>query len=121
MGTKGQDLQILAVETAKLIEDHKGADTVLINVAEVNSWTDYFIISTAMSSGHLRGLVKELRNFLTEQQIEIRHKHKKIDDGGWELLDCGNIIIHLMSAEKREFYDLDMLWHNGKKIPTKTA
>jgi len=121
MSTQGQDLQNLAIETAKLIEDHKGTDTVLINVSEVNSWTDYFIISTAMSSGHLRGLVKELRKFLAEQQIEIQHKHKKIDDDGWELLDCGNIIIHLMSEEKREFYDLDMLWHNGKKIPTKTA
>jgi ribosome-associated protein len=121
MSTQGQDLQNLAVETAKLIDDHKGSDTVLINVSEVNSWTDYFIISTAMSSGHLRGLVKELRKFLADQQIEILHKHKKIDNEGWELLDCGNIVIHLMSEEKREFYDLDMLWHNGKKIPTKTA
>jgi len=121
MSRQGQDLQNLAVATAKIIEDHKGTDTVLLNVSEINSWTDYFIITTAMSSGHLRGLVKELRKFLADQQIEIQHKHKKIDDNGWELLDCGNIIIHLMSKEQREFYDLDMLWHNGKKIPTKTA
>ncbi len=116
MNTPEQDLRNLAIETAKIIVDHKGTDTVLINVSEISSWTDYFLISTAMSSGHLRGLVKELRRFLADQNIEIKHKHKKIDDDGWELLDCGNIIIHLMSQEKREFYDLDMLWHSGKKI-----
>ncbi|MCD4681514.1 MAG: ribosome silencing factor [Bacteroidales bacterium] len=121
MNTPVQDLRNLAVETAKKIVDHKGTDTVLINVSEISSWTDYFLISTAMSSGHLRGLVKELRRFLADQNIEIQHKHKRIDDDGWELLDCGNLIIHLMSQEKREFYDLDMLWHGGKKIEIKSG
>ncbi len=60
MSRQGQDLQNLAVATAKIIEDHKGTDTVLLNVSEINSWTDYFIITTAMSSGHLRGLVERV-------------------------------------------------------------
>jgi len=52
----------LAVKTAKMLNDHKGIDTVLIDVTQVSTWTSFFIITTVMSTGHLRGLVKE-RNF----------------------------------------------------------
>jgi ribosome-associated protein len=106
----------LAVKTAKMLNDHKGIDTVLIDVTQVSTWTSFFIITTVMSTGHLRGLVKELRNFLADQSVEIFHKHKQIDDNGWELMDCGDFIIHLMSQEKRDFYDLDKLWHQGDMI-----
>ncbi|MCF7942977.1 MAG: ribosome silencing factor [Spirochaetia bacterium] len=106
----------LAVKTAKMLNDHKGIDTVLIDVSQVSTWTSFFIITTVMSTGHLRGLVKELRNFLADQSVEIFHKHKQIDDNGWELMDCGDFIVHLMSQEKRDFYDLDKLWHQGDMI-----
>lgn len=106
----------LAVKTAKMLNDHKGIDTVLIDVSQVSTWTSFFIISTVMSTGHLRGLVKELRNFLADQSVEVFHKHKQIDDNGWELMDCGDFIVHLMSQEKRDFYDLDKLWHQGNLI-----
>ncbi len=111
-----EEVHNIAVRTAELIEEHKGIETVLIDVSQVSTWTSYFIIATVMSSGHLRGLVKELRTFLAGQSVEIYHKHKQLDDNGWELLDCGDIVIHLMSEEKRQFYELDKLWHQGKFI-----
>ena len=101
---------------ADFIEDHKGADTVCIDVSEVSSWTGSFIITTVQSAGHLRGLIKELRSLLHTYGLDIQHKHKKISEQGWELLDCGEIIIHLMSQESREFYELEKLWHAGRTI-----
>jgi ribosome-associated protein len=116
IGDTLEEVHDIAVRTAGLIEEHKGIDTVLIDVSQISSWTRYFIIATVMSSGHLRGLVKELRAFLTDQSVEIYHKHKQLDDNGWELLDCGDIVVHLMSEDKRRFYELDKLWHQGKFI-----
>lgn len=106
----------IAQRAARLLEDHKAVQTSLIDVSKVNTWTDYFIISTVMSSGHLRGLVRQLKDFFAGEDVEIFHKHKQLDGNGWELLDCGGIVIHLMSEEKREFYDLDKLWFNGEKV-----
>ncbi len=106
----------IAIETARFLTDHKGENTVLIDVSEASGWTDYFLITTVRSAGHMRGLVKELRSFLPEHGVALSHGRKGETDEGWELIDCGDMVIHLMSGEFREFYDLENLWFTGKKI-----
>ena len=104
---------------AAFIEEHNGQDTVVLNISELNSWTDYFIIATVTSSGHLRGLLNQLYQKLDEEKIVLLHHHKKADDERWVLLDCGFFVIHLMNQEAREFYNLEKLWFNGEKIEFK--
>ena len=53
----------VTVEIGKLIDAHRGLDTVVIDVSEQSSWTNYFVISTVNSSGHLKGLVRHIKNF----------------------------------------------------------
>ncbi len=101
---------------AKKLTELKGEHVVALDISELNSWTDSFIIATVSSLGHLRGVVRELRSFLQEIDVPMYQKHKQIGEDGWELVDCGNIIIHLMAREIREFYDLEKLWHQGKKV-----
>ena len=106
-------------EIAAFIEEHNGQDTVVLNISELNSWTDYFIITTVTSSGHLRGLLNQLYQKLDEEKIVLLHHHKKTDDERWVLLDCGFVVIHLMNQEAREFYNLEKLWFNGEKLEFK--
>lgn len=106
----------IAKGLAAFLSDHKCQNTVLIDISAINSWTDLFIITTVQSSGHLRGVVREMRRYLAEKQVEVLHKHKKIAEDGWELVDCGGVIIHLMTEEVREFYNLEKLWHEGEKV-----
>ena len=47
-------------EIADFINEHNGQDTVVLDISELNSWTDYFIITTVTSAGHLRGLLSQL-------------------------------------------------------------
>jgi ribosome-associated protein len=108
-------------DIAQFIEDHKGSQTVCIDVSEISSWTGSFVITTVQSAGHLRGLLKELKGFLHEYNLEIGQKHKKISENGWELIDCGEVVIHLMSREAREFYELEKLWHSGRIISEQRA
>jgi ribosome-associated protein len=108
-------------QLAASIEDHKGQDVMCIDVSEESSWASCFILVTATSMGHMRGLVRELRSVLSDMQLDIRHKHKKISEGGWELLDCGDIVIHIMSEEMRSFYELEKLWYAGRLIEFRTA
>jgi len=103
-------------EIAAFIEEHNGQDTVVLNISDLNSWTDYFIITTVTSSGHLRGLLTQLYQKLEEENLTLQHHHKKADDERWVLLDCGFVEIHLMNQEAREFYNLEKLWFNGQKI-----
>ena len=105
-----------AIAIARFITDHKGADTVALDISETCSWADCFVITTVNSMGHLRGVTKELWGFLAEMNIEVINRHKSIAGDGWELIDCGSILIHLMSAEMRSFYDLEKLWHQGVPV-----
>ncbi len=105
-----------AVEIAAVIEEHKGEDTMVIDVSDQSSWTDYFIISTVNSIGHLKGVVRHVKQYLRDLDLEILHRHKRMAEDGWELIDCGDMVIHLMSRDMREFYDLEKLWFNGEVI-----
>ena len=106
-----------AIEIAKLMDDGKGKDTVLLDISELNSWTDYFVITTVSSSTHWQGLYKQIKEYIKDNDLEIHLTHRKSSDGDdWNLIDLGVIVVHLMSAQAREFYDLEKLWHAGRTI-----
>lgn len=94
----------------QFLEDHKCKDIHILDVSEECSWADCFIIATVSSVGHLRGVAHELWSELNELGLQVSNRHKKPAGDGWELIDCGDIVIHLMSAELREFYSLEKLW-----------
>ena len=100
----------------QLLDDHNGIETLVMDVRGNCSWTDYFIITTTTSQGHLRGLVRQLDEFLTGHGIEIARRTKSIEDEGWTLLDCGYFVIHLMSREFRSFYELEKLWYTSNLL-----
>ena len=106
-----------AREIAKLMEDGKGKDVTLLDISGLNSWTDYFVIVTVNSSAHWQGLYKQVKEYIKENDLEIHLTNKKSPDGDdWNLIDLGAIVIHLMTEQARQFYDLEKLWHNGKII-----
>jgi ribosome-associated protein len=74
------------------------------------------VITTARSTAHLGGLLKELSRFFAQTGIHPLNKHKRITDKGWLLVDCGDFIIHLMEKEQREFYELERLWFRSERI-----
>ena len=106
----------LAERAARFLDDHKGEDTVLLDLREVSSLTDYFVITTARSSAHLSGLMKELFRFFAETGIHPLNSHKRAAGKGWLLVDCGDFVIHLMEKEERQFYELERLWFRAERI-----
>jgi ribosome-associated protein len=104
------------IEIAELLEEHLAENTQALDVHQVCSWTDYFIICTIRSQTHLRGLLNSLRDYFHKKRIDIPIGHKSIKDESWVLIDCGNFVIHLMDREKREFYELEKLWFRSERI-----
>ncbi len=106
-----------ALEAARLITDHKGEDTVVLDITGVCSFADFFVITTARSSAHLSGLLRELTEFFHERGIRPRGHHRRAPVNGWLLLDCGDFVVHLMEKEQRDFYDLERLWFRAERVP----
>lgn len=106
-----------ALEIAEILTDYKGVSTVVIDVSQLNSWTNYFVITTVNSGAHWRGLYKQIKDYVKENDMEIRVPDRKIPSGDdWNLIDMGSIVVHLMSPDARSFYDLEKLWHGGKRL-----
>ncbi len=106
-----------ALEIASLMEDGKAKDVVVLDVSELNSWTDYFVIATISSSAHWQGLFRQLKDYAKGNDLELHKTIQKSSQGDdWNLIDFGNIVVHLMSQDARDFYELERLWHAGKKL-----
>jgi ribosome-associated protein len=110
------DSRQTAIEIAELLEEHQAEETLALFIGNQSDWTDYFVIATVTSTGRLRGLLRHLRQFLSDRGLTPRHRQKRVEPDGWVLIDCGNIVIHLMSKEMREFYELERLWFSGEEV-----
>ena len=102
----------------RLIEDHKGGDVVALDLRKLNLWTDFFIIATVTSSTHLQGLLRQIKEYAAQEGLAIQRQTQKEDSGGWSLVDMGTVVIHLMTAQSREFYELEELWSSAGRVYT---
>lgn len=91
-------------------EEKLAENTVLLDLANLSSVADYFVIATANSEPQLRALISFI-----ERQVRDKFAIRPFSDGGdetggWALLDFGTVIVHLMTPEMREKYNLEALW-----------
>jgi ribosome-associated protein len=109
--TLSADNKAAALALGGFIREHKGGDVVVLDLRSLGIWTDFFIIATISSHTHLRGLERYIGDFARQHGLDIRRGARKHSPGGeWNLIDMGNIVIHLMTASSRSFYELERLW-----------
>jgi ribosome-associated protein len=105
------DSRTLALGLGDLLREHRGENVVVMDLRELNSWTDFFVIATVSSGTHIKGLQRQIKEFAGEKGIEILRRRRKIAVGDeWNLIDLGSIVVHLMTAKSRSFYELERLW-----------
>ncbi|PJZ51816.1 ribosome silencing factor [Leptospira adleri] len=101
-----------------IMVDKKCEEISILNLESVNSYLSYFVICTVNSAVQANAVAREVRKTLKEFKLS----HKEADKtgtsatSGWTLLDFGEIIIHIMTPEKREYYNLDRLWRDAKRM-----
>jgi ribosome-associated protein len=100
----------LARRIVDLISDKMGSDILLLDIRGVSPIADYFVVCTAGSERQTSAILKDV----TEQiQQEFGEKPLHVDgpsNSGWLLLDYGDVIVHVFSAEQRAYYKLEELW-----------
>ena len=102
-----------AIIAARAADEKKATDIVVQNVGELIGVTDYFVIVTASNSRQVSAIVDAVEE-AERLQAGIKPLHREeTRDGSWELLDYGNIVIHVFQPETREFYRLEALWNDA--------
>jgi ribosome-associated protein len=103
----------LTLEIYKALDDKKGLDIKILDVQELTSISDYFIIATGTSTKHASALADSVEEALSELGYEPSHKegHRH---GEWILLDYLDVIIHVFTDQTRSFYQLEKMWQDAK-------
>ncbi|MBQ0070606.1 MAG: ribosome silencing factor [Spirochaetales bacterium] len=104
-----EEIKVITDRISTYLTDHNCQDVSVVDMGDC-SWTDAFVIGTVTSVGHLKGVVHQLWGELNDLGLKVNNRHKNPGDDGWELIDCGDVVIHLMSPDLREFYNLEKLW-----------
>lgn len=110
------DSRKLALLCRELADNKKAEDVVILDVRELSSVTDYFVIASGTSEPHLRAIVDEISDKLRE---ECDLRPKSVDGTlrtAWVVLDYFDVIVHVMRSDVRERYDLETLWGDAPRI-----
>lgn len=87
----------------------------MLDIREVCSFADYFVICSGDSVRQIEAIWQEVRKTLKHEGINPHHSEGAADSG-WILLDMGGVIIHIFSPEQQDYYQLDKLWDKATTI-----
>lgn len=109
------DNKALSLEIYKALDDIKAQNITILDVRELTSIADYFVLSTATSSKHASALAENVEDTLTGMGYEPSHKegHRQ---GNWVLIDYLDVIVHVFTEETRSFYNLEKMWKDAKVL-----
>jgi ribosome-associated protein len=103
---KADELKALVVNA---VEDMKGIDVVVLDVHKMTTITDYMIVASATSSRHLKSMINSVAVEAKEAGCTPLGTEGE-NEGEWALVDLGDVVLHVMLPQTREFYQLEKLW-----------
>lgn len=109
----------LVCTIARILDDNKASDIVILNVANVSVLSDYFIIATANSAPQVKGLTNNVKERIKELFARCPVSVENDLKNSWNLLDFGDVVVHIMQKEKRETYKIEKFWNHALKMDRK--
>lgn len=110
MNTK--EIALLAIEA---LEDKKAEDIRIIDISEISTIADYFIIADGSNKSQIQAMADNVSEHLGRAGVTVR-QIEGYQNANWILMDFQDIIIHIFDRENRLFYDLERIWRDGVLI-----
>lgn len=103
-------------------------DVVVMDLRDLSSVSDFFVLATAASQRQLRAIVEDIDETLRREGRRVRHVEGLESSAAaraahepsafaWVLMDCGSLVVHLFTPPAREFYQLERLWGDAPQVP----
>lgn len=106
--------QEIAESVANAALDRKANDIVILDLRDLSSFTDYFVICSGNSDTHVEGIANIIEEKLDEQDVKLWHREGE-RNSTWILLDYIDVIVHIFTKGAREFYGLERLWGDAPR------
>ncbi len=109
------EIKELAQKMAVTLESKKAEDVVVLDLREISSLADFFVIATGTNAKHATSLADYVEEAVEVEGFELHHS-EGLRNGDWVILDYMDIMVHIFNGEKRGLYGLDELWKDGLKV-----
>ena len=106
----------LAQEIGSYLSAKKAEDILIIDVREKTALCDYFVIAGGRSSTAVKALCENLEEKLEKEYGVMPERRDGGREGRWNVLDYGDVIVHVFNDEMRDFYHLERLWEDGANL-----
>ncbi len=104
-----------ALMAVNALEDKKAEDVRIIDISEISTIADYFIIADGSNKSQIQAMADNVSEVLGRAGVTLRQM-EGYQNANWILLDFQDVIIHIFDRENRLFYDLERIWRDG--VPT---
>ena len=101
---------------AHAADDKKGEEIVVLDVGDILSIAEAFVLVSASNTRLVRTIVDEIELALKLSDDESPRSVEGLDDSTWVLMDYGDVIVHVFLGETRAYYDLDRLWADAPRV-----
>lgn len=109
------DSKEIAIVCAKIADEKKAQDIVILDVSRISSITDYFVICSAINERQLHAIADEIDKDLKKLSVQ-KFGMEGYREAKWVLIDYGDFIVHIFDKEIRSYYDLEMLWGDAPRV-----
>jgi ribosome-associated protein len=106
----------LATTCAELASNKKAEDIVVLDLREISTFTDFFVICSATSEPHLKAIAGEIETRLKEDHKISASAVDGFPASQWIVLDYLQVVVHVFHRDKREFYSLENLWGDAPQL-----
>ena len=111
----------LAIACARAAEDIQAENIRVLDVSEVSTITDFIVVCSGNSMPHLRAVIREIEKNVRENSQSSPHATDGNADSRWVVLDYIDVMVHVMSEESRDQYQLEKLWGDAEDIEWQDA
>lgn len=105
----------LARTTADIAYDKKASDILVLDIRDVTTIADYFVICSGNNARQLQAIADAVAEQLGEQGVKALHI-EGFADAGWILMDFGDVVLHIFGTRERAYYRLERLWNTAKTV-----
>lgn len=109
------DFYKFVLKAAKIAESKKAVDTNILDIQDLATITNYFVVTTAESTPQINAICDEIEKQFKDDNLKPLRR-EGISSQSWRVIDFGGIIVHVMSPAVRSAYNFEELWENAKTI-----
>ena len=105
---------------ARFLDEKIAKDLSILNISNVSSFADYFVICSAQSNTQVKALTENLSDKVKQTFGRLPHGKENDVKNRWNLIDYGDVVVHILHQDDREAYAIEKFWNHAFSVPRDT-